>query len=205
MARRVLTTAVLTVRDDKGGVATSSAQVTVTAQPPLNRNPSITSTPVTTATEGQPYAYDVNATDPDAGDTLGYGLTQAPSGMTIDPASGVIAWTPAATPRALGQCDGAGHRREGWLGDAELRHCRRGGSTAQPEPHDYVDSGHDGDGRAAVTAYDVDASDPNAGDISDVLAHAGAKRDDDQPVERRDLLGAAGRCADARSSDRRCD
>ena len=54
-------------------------------------------------------------------------------------------------PRAAGQCDGASHRRQGWLGDAELRHCRRGGSTAQPEPHDYVDSGHDGDGRAACT------------------------------------------------------
>jgi hypothetical protein len=42
------------------------------------------------------YSYDVNATDVN-GDTLTYSLvTPAPFGMTIDPASGLIAWTPAA-------------------------------------------------------------------------------------------------------------
>ena len=63
---------------------------------PPNRNPTFTSTAVTTASEGQPYVYDVNATDPDAGDTLTYTLATAPSGMTIDPSNGVIAWTPGA-------------------------------------------------------------------------------------------------------------
>jgi len=64
--------------------------------PPASTNhaPTITSTQVTTATVGQPYAYDVDATDPDTGDTLTFSLPTAPAGMTIDPASGLIEWTP---------------------------------------------------------------------------------------------------------------
>jgi len=46
-----------------------------------NRGPTITSTPVTGATAGQPYAYDVEATDPDAGDVLTYSLIDAPEGL----------------------------------------------------------------------------------------------------------------------------
>lgn len=60
-----------------------------------NHPPQITSTPVTAATEGVAYAYDVNATDPE-GDALTYSLTQAPAGMTIDAATGLITWTPGA-------------------------------------------------------------------------------------------------------------
>ena len=40
-----------------------------------NDAPTITSTPVTAATEDAAYSYDVNATDPD-GDTLTYSLTR---------------------------------------------------------------------------------------------------------------------------------
>jgi hypothetical protein len=61
-----------------------------------NAPPTITSTPVTTASDGVLYSYDVEATDPD-GDTLTYSLDVAPAGMSIDPASGLIQWTPAAT------------------------------------------------------------------------------------------------------------
>jgi hypothetical protein len=43
------------------------------------------------------YTYDVNAADPDAGDTLTYSLTIKPAGMTIDAATGLIQWTPAST------------------------------------------------------------------------------------------------------------
>jgi hypothetical protein len=60
---------------------------------PINHEPVIYSTPITTATVGMLYAYDVNATDPD-GDTLTYSLTAFPSGMTISSASGLIMWTP---------------------------------------------------------------------------------------------------------------
>jgi hypothetical protein len=43
---------------------------------------------------GSPYTYQVQATDPD-NDTLTYSLTQAPAGMTIDPVTGRIEWTPS--------------------------------------------------------------------------------------------------------------
>ena len=39
------------------------------------------------------YTYDVEALDPDGG-PLSYTLTEKPAGMTIDPTTGVIAWTP---------------------------------------------------------------------------------------------------------------
>jgi len=55
--------------------------------------PSITSTPPTSATEGSLYSYTVTASDAD-GDALGYSLDVAPAGMSIDAASGLIAWTP---------------------------------------------------------------------------------------------------------------
>jgi parallel beta-helix repeat protein len=51
---------------------------------------------VTTATVGIPYSYDVNASDPN-GDALTYALTQAPAAMTINSATGLIAWTPTTT------------------------------------------------------------------------------------------------------------
>ncbi|NLX56285.1 MAG: hypothetical protein GXY58_14345, partial [Planctomycetaceae bacterium] len=60
----------------------------------LNRAPTITSTPVTSATPATPYSYDVAATDPDVGDTLTYSLVTAPSGMTINSSTGLLQWTP---------------------------------------------------------------------------------------------------------------
>ncbi len=61
-----------------------------------NTPPQITSTPVTSATQDLLYQYDVDASDAED-DTLTYSLTQAPAGMTIDSASGVISWTPSAS------------------------------------------------------------------------------------------------------------
>jgi hypothetical protein len=43
------------------------------------------------------YTYDVNATDPDGRDTLIYSLTTQPAGMMINPATGLIQWTPTET------------------------------------------------------------------------------------------------------------
>ncbi len=60
-----------------------------------NQPPSITSTPPTSGSQGVLYTYDVDATDPD-GDTLTYSLDVRPIGMFIDPASGLIQWTPLA-------------------------------------------------------------------------------------------------------------
>lgn len=58
-----------------------------------NNPPSITSTPVTAATEGVLYSYQVVVVDPDAGDVLTYSLDVAPSLMTIS-TTGLIEWTP---------------------------------------------------------------------------------------------------------------
>ncbi|HEY5871337.1 MAG TPA: putative Ig domain-containing protein [Candidatus Tectomicrobia bacterium] len=67
---------------------------------PLNHPPTSISTPVMAATGGQPYSYDVDATDPDPGDTLTFSLPTAPTGMTINATTGLIQWTP--TPGQLG-------------------------------------------------------------------------------------------------------
>ena len=63
--------------------------------PPINHAPTITSTPINTATVETLYTYDVNATDSDA-DILTYALTVNPLGMTINSASGAISWTPTS-------------------------------------------------------------------------------------------------------------
>jgi RHS repeat-associated protein len=83
---------------DSHNLASDADTVLITATPPVvtNNPPTITSTPVTTAAVGQAYSYDVEATDPDAGDTLIYSLTTAPTGMTINSSTGLIVWTPAA-------------------------------------------------------------------------------------------------------------
>ena len=49
-----------------------TALVTIEVKPADNQPPQITSTPVTAAVAGQPYSYDVDATDPDVGDSLAY-------------------------------------------------------------------------------------------------------------------------------------
>jgi len=59
----------------------------------VNHPPEIISTPVTSATKDEPYTYDVNATDPDVGDTLTYSLNTKPTGMTINSSTGLISWT----------------------------------------------------------------------------------------------------------------
>jgi hypothetical protein len=55
----------------------------------VNSAPVIVSSPVTVATEAQPYQYDADATDPD-NDTLAYSLDQTPDALAMDAASGVI-------------------------------------------------------------------------------------------------------------------
>ncbi|MBA7516190.1 hypothetical protein ES705_08236 [subsurface metagenome] len=65
--------------------------------PSINHSPAITSIPNTTAFVEVAYTYDVDATDLDVADILTYSLTGSiPVGMTIDPTTGVINWTPTA-------------------------------------------------------------------------------------------------------------
>ncbi|HJU39971.1 MAG TPA: choice-of-anchor A family protein, partial [Tahibacter sp.] len=57
-----------------------------------NHPPVIVSVAPTTVPERANYRYDVDATDPDAGDVLTYGLPHGAAGMSIDGASGVVGW-----------------------------------------------------------------------------------------------------------------
>ncbi len=57
--------------------------------------PAIFSVPPTMAAVGQTYIYSVQATDADS-DPLTFSLSASPAGMTINPAIGLIAWTPSA-------------------------------------------------------------------------------------------------------------
>ena len=63
--------------------------------PKLNYPPVIYSQPVTPAIVGLPYIYDVLATDPQL-DIMTYSLVNPPSGMTVNPLTGCIQWTPPA-------------------------------------------------------------------------------------------------------------
>jgi hypothetical protein len=56
----------------------------------VNQSLVITSTPPVMTSPV--YAYTVEVTDPD-GDVLNYSLTNAPEGMTINTATGLITWT----------------------------------------------------------------------------------------------------------------
>ena len=61
---------------------------------PGNLAPVITSSPVTNATDGVAYSYQVQATDPEGG-SLSYSLPTKPSGMTIS-GSGLVQWNPSS-------------------------------------------------------------------------------------------------------------
>ncbi|MFL0800735.1 MAG: tandem-95 repeat protein [Agarilytica sp.] len=84
---------VVSVNDGKLGEDTHSFKLTVINTG--NTPPSITSTPQTSIEVGNLYQYDIEAIDPD-NTTLNYSLIAFPSGMTIDSATGLIAWTPSS-------------------------------------------------------------------------------------------------------------
>lgn len=80
--------------DGRGGVTPQTVTVQVIAQD-VNHPPTITSLPKATATLAKAYRYAAVGSDPD-GDPLAWGLVAAPTGMAIDPATGVVTWTPTA-------------------------------------------------------------------------------------------------------------
>ena len=82
-----------TLSDGKGGTDTATVGVTVE---PVNDAPSITSRPTETTRVWASYTYDVEARDPDPGDSLVYSLDGKPEGMTIDEKSGLIEWMPTS-------------------------------------------------------------------------------------------------------------
>jgi YVTN family beta-propeller protein len=86
-------TATFSYKASNGVLESNTATVIIAVIQP-NRAPHIISPPVTTATVGQPYSYDVDATDPDTGDTLTFSLLAAPAGMAINATTGLIQWIP---------------------------------------------------------------------------------------------------------------
>jgi hypothetical protein len=65
------------------------------------KNPAITSNPLAVvASAGSPYSYTVAASNPNSG-TLNYSLTSGPSGMTVNPQTGLVQWTGAFTPKRV--------------------------------------------------------------------------------------------------------
>jgi RHS repeat-associated protein len=88
------------VDDGRGGVAQQQFTITAIAAPP-NRPPVFTSTPIVDANVNTPYSYQATATDPDgtkptdpAGETLTYSVVSGPQGLSVNPATGLVAWTP---------------------------------------------------------------------------------------------------------------
>ncbi len=80
------------VTDAQGGSTTQSFTITIRA---INVSPNISTVPPTRASTRQIYNYAARASDVD-GDTLGYSLSMAPAGMTINTATGLVQWTPSA-------------------------------------------------------------------------------------------------------------
>jgi len=86
--------------------------------------PTIASTPVTSATVGTTYHYDVDATDPD-GDPLTFSLKSSPDGMFINPSTGLITWLPSRDQTGNNPRSRRGQRRSGSHGHPELRSSRQ--------------------------------------------------------------------------------
>ena len=80
------------VEDDRGGSTTQEYTLTVAN---VNDDPTISSTPIDTVTEGNLYQYQVVASDIDAVDVLSYDLTINPSWLSIDTGTGAVSGTPA--------------------------------------------------------------------------------------------------------------
>jgi len=123
----------------------------------------ITSQPIVTAQVGELYEYDVDAVSSDPNDVILFELKESPSGMTINPSTGLIRWTPTQA------------------GTFEIRVRAQGNSSGSGSGHDdqefmlTVSNGGGAQGVTIITqpvltaqvgqlyVYDVDAtsSDPN--------------------------------------------
>ena len=84
----------VTIRATDGRGGTTEQTFTLTVASSLeNEPPQIVSNPLLNATAGQPYVYDLRATDPD-GDDVTWRLVSGPVGVSLDRATGALRWTP---------------------------------------------------------------------------------------------------------------
>lgn len=82
---------------DASGACAERTWLVLVSEGDINNPPVIVSTPGTKSNEGLTYGYKPSAVDPDPADTLTWKLKNAPSGATIDPATGEVTWTPGAS------------------------------------------------------------------------------------------------------------
>jgi hypothetical protein len=89
----------LRATDGRGGITDQEFSIRLTTEM-TNSAPLITSQPRLSAVVNQPYTYDLAAFDAD-GDAIRWQLLQAPLGMSLDPDTGTLRWTPR--PDQLGR------------------------------------------------------------------------------------------------------
>ena len=149
---------VVRATDPLGASATQLFEITVSN---ANRPPQFTSSPATTATIGLVYSYDADAIDLDIGDTLTYSLSQLPLGMTIDSVTGLINWTP--TTAQIGN-----NTISVVVTDAEGLSASQIFTVSASEvnlPPSIVSAAVTNVVEGSLYTYDVNATDPNTGDI----------------------------------------
>jgi hypothetical protein len=125
----------LRVADGRGGTAEQDYTIAAVTAPP-NRPPLFTSAPVVDARVDSPYTYQATATDPDPGETLTFSVLSGPQGLTVDPASGLVTWTPVAGQ--LGTSTVTLQVDDGRGGTATQTYShRRGVGNAEPAATDH--------------------------------------------------------------------
>jgi uncharacterized repeat protein (TIGR01451 family) len=92
-AKQVLPNQSYTVGNSSGTVDLTSPATSVLTLKVDSAGPSISSVPVTVAQVNQPYNYTVQATDSIL-TGLTYSLVNNPAGMSVDPSTGAVTWTP---------------------------------------------------------------------------------------------------------------
>lgn len=129
----------------------------------VNTPPVIQTVPLTTAAVGATFLHQVQATDVD-GDQLSYALTTSPTGMVIDPASGLIQWTPVTGQEGSNAVlvrvsDGNG----GFATQSFLIETAAGVSNIPPT---ITTTPGFFSGVGDLYSYDVDANDPENGTLT---------------------------------------
>ena len=139
----------------------SAHPTTLRSRTPINYDPVIYSTPIGHGTEGIVYNYDVNATDPNV-DTLVYLLLDAPDDMGIDSQTGRIQWLPGETGTVdvtVAAEDAAGVK------DIQSFSIEVGEIPPMNRPPAIVSDPVENALEDARYAYDVEAEDPDQGDV----------------------------------------
>lgn len=146
---------VVLVVTDRGGL-TDTQTYTIKVNN-VDDAPDIISTAITTIPERETYTYDVNATDIDIGEVLTYSLNDAPSGMSINDATGVITWLTA--PENIGS-----HRVEVQVTDKTNLTDKQSfylSVTDVNEPPSITTSAVTAVNEYESYTYDVNATDPD--------------------------------------------